>query len=113
MIRGLTARQVLLVAFETVLIVFAVAVAGFARLGFDGWKLLFGDGPSILKTLLLAGVTQVCLYVADLYDFRVVADRRELFVRLLQALGSASFILAAIYFVLPDAMVGRKRRTTA
>jgi len=107
MIRGLTARQVLLVAFETVLIVFAVAVAGFARLGADGWTVLFGDGPSILKTLLLAGVTQTCLYVADLYDFRVVADRRELFVRILQALGSASFVLAVVYFFLPNTMVGR------
>jgi sugar transferase (PEP-CTERM system associated) len=107
MIRGLTARQVLLVAFETVLIVFAVAVAAFARLGMDGWGLLFGDQAGLFKTLLLAGVTQTCLYVADLYDFRVVADRRELFVRILQALGAASFVLATVYFFLPDAMVGR------
>ena len=106
MIRGLTARQVLLVIFETVLIVFAVALAAVVRLGLPGVDLLVAE-DGVLKTLLLAGVTQTCLYIADLYDFRVVADRRELFIRILQALGTASFVLAVIYFWFPDTMVGR------
>jgi len=106
MIRGLTARQVLIVTFETVLIVSAVAIAAYVRLGVVGWDLLVDDyGP--LKILLLAGVTQACLYMSDLYDFRVVADRRELFIRILQALGTASFVLAVVYFWFPDTMVGR------
>ncbi|HKW01032.1 MAG TPA: TIGR03013 family XrtA/PEP-CTERM system glycosyltransferase [Vicinamibacterales bacterium] len=106
MIRGLTARQVLLVTFETILIVFAVAVAAYVRWGLAGWDLLFNN-YGISKVLLLAGVTQTSLYLADLYDFRVVADRRELFIRILQALGTASFVLAVIYFWFPDTMVGR------
>jgi hypothetical protein len=52
-------------------------------------------------------VTQGCLYYADLYNFRLVADRRELFIRILQAVGSSSFVLAAVYFWYPDAMIGR------
>ncbi len=106
MIRGLSARQVLLVLFETVLIVFAVAIAAYVRLGVAGVDLLVDD-YGILKTLLLAGVTQTCLHIADLYDFRVVADRRELFTRILQALGTASFVLAVIYFWFPSTVIGR------
>ena len=37
----------------------------------------------------------------------MVADRRELFIRILQALGAASFILAALYFWFPALMIGR------
>ncbi|HUL71532.1 MAG TPA: TIGR03013 family XrtA/PEP-CTERM system glycosyltransferase [Vicinamibacterales bacterium] len=106
MIRGLTSRQVLLVAFETVLIVSAVAIAAYVRLGESAWTLLV-NRLGLSQVLILAGVTQTCLYYADLYDFRVVADRRELFIRILQALGTASFILAGIYFWFPDMMVGR------
>src|SRR5258706_3924174 len=99
-------RRALLVAFETILIVSAVAVAAYARIGSAAWDLALEDN-GILKALLLAGVTQACLYYADLYDLRVVADRRELFVRMLQALGAASFILAAVYFWFPSVVLGR------
>ena len=36
-----------------------------------------------------------------------MADRRELFIRILQALGAASFILAVVYFWFPATMLGR------
>jgi sugar transferase (PEP-CTERM system associated) len=52
-------------------------------------------------------VCQVCLYYAELYDLRVVADRRELFVRVMQALGSASLVLAALYYWFPSLVIGR------
>jgi sugar transferase (PEP-CTERM system associated) len=106
MMRGQTARQILVVIFETVLIVFAVAVGVYVRVGLDGADLIIQEN-GLLKTLLLAGVTQTCLYLADLYDFRIVADRRELFIRILQALGTASFILAVVYFWFPATMLGR------
>jgi lipopolysaccharide/colanic/teichoic acid biosynthesis glycosyltransferase len=106
MMRGQTARQLLLVSFETVLIVFAVVAAAYIRVGWGGWDLLVDD-YGVYKTILLAVVTQACLYYADLYDFRIVADKRELFIRMLQALGTASFILAAVYFWFPATMLGR------
>jgi sugar transferase (PEP-CTERM system associated) len=49
----------------------------------------------------------LCLYYADLYDLRLVGDRRELFVRALQALGATSLILAALYFWFPGMVIGR------
>jgi sugar transferase (PEP-CTERM system associated) len=105
MIHRVTARMVVLAAFETMLIVFSVAVAAYVRLGESAWNVFNENG--VAKTLLLAGVAQACLYYADLYDLRLVTDRRELFIRLLQALGSASFILAAVYFWFPAMIIGR------
>jgi sugar transferase (PEP-CTERM system associated) len=101
-----TGRSVALIAFETVLIVSAVAMAAYVRLGESTWEVMRHEG-GFTKALLIAGVAQVCLYYAELYDLRVVADRRELFVRIIQALGVASFILAAIYFWFPDLIMGR------
>jgi sugar transferase (PEP-CTERM system associated) len=45
-------------------------------------------------------VYQACLFYEDLYDHRVVTDRRELFARTFHSLCSASLI-AAVYFLLP------------
>lgn len=95
-----------LVLFETVLIVTAVAIAAYARLGEWATEIMLSEN-GIAKTLLIAIVCQICLYYAELYDLRVVADRRELFVRMGQALGAAAFILAAVYFWFPDLIVGR------
>ena len=102
----LTGRTLALVAFETVLIVSAVGVAAWLRLG--SWALeILANEHGVWKALLLALVSQVCLYYADLYNLRLVSDRRELFVRIMQALGSASFIMAAVYYWFPTLILGR------
>jgi len=102
----LNVRLLGLVAFETLLIALAVAVAVYVRLWGGAWHVFVAEN-GLAKTLLLAGITQACLYYADLYDLRVVSDRRELFIRLLQALGAASFILAGVYYWLPSIFIGR------
>jgi sugar transferase (PEP-CTERM system associated) len=102
----LTWRLVMLLVFETVLILSAVALAAYIRLGADALELIESES-AIPKGLLIAGVCQLCLYFGELYDFRVIADRRELFVRLLQALGATSLILAVFYFWIPDLVIGR------
>jgi len=101
-----TRRSVALLGFETVLIVAAVAVATFLRLGDFTWQFMRDEG-GVEKALLIAAVSQICLYYVDLYDLRIVADRRELFIRIVQALGAASFILAAFYFWFPTMIIGR------
>ena len=103
---NITRRSLVLVAFETVLIVLAVALGAFLRLGGDAWALLFQE-HGIQKALLIAFVCQVCLYYSDLYELKVASDRRELFVGIVQALGATSFLLAAIYFWSPGVVIGR------
>jgi sugar transferase (PEP-CTERM system associated) len=104
--RVLTVRSVTLVAFETVLIVGAIACAAFVRFGDNAAEFMFTD-DGLYKFLLVAGVLQVSLYYADLYNVRTLGDRRELFVRLVQALAAASFILAALYYWFPTWIIGR------
>jgi sugar transferase (PEP-CTERM system associated) len=106
-------RTLALLLLETVLIMATVALATWIRIDF----LRASDGPSawdvwmfengVWKALIVTGVTQGCLYFADLYNLKFTADRRDLFIHIIQALAAASFILAAAYFWFPDLMIGR------
>ena len=103
LLRRLTGRVVTLIAFETVLIVSMVLLAAYLRLGSEALATVT-EWP---KWLLITVVTQFSLYYADLYDTRVIRDRRELFVRSMYALGATSFVLASVYYAVPDMIVGR------
>ena len=99
-------RTIALVLLETVMILMMVGIAAWIRLGDLVWEVfLFENG--VFKALIVTGVTQCCLYFADLYNLRYTADRRELFIRIVQALAAASFALAALYFWFPDLLIGR------
>ena len=99
-------RTTALVLFETVLILMTVALAAWLRLG-DLAREVFLFENGVPKALIVTIVTQCCLYFADLYNLKYSADRRDLFIRIIQALAAASFILAAVYFWFPDLMIGR------
>lgn len=104
--KRISRRVALLIAAETGLIVGAVWMAAYVRFGEWMWEVM-SDEHGMVKALLIAAVCQTCLYYSDLYDFRRVADRKELLVRIIQALGGASFVLAAVYFWFPSTMIGR------
>jgi sugar transferase (PEP-CTERM system associated) len=105
-LQRLTWRSVLLISIESLFLLSTVLAAAWARLGDD---VLDAEKLPMLtaKAALATGVVQVCLYYAELYDLRVVADRRELFVRILQALGAASLVLALLYYWFPSLVIGR------
>jgi sugar transferase (PEP-CTERM system associated) len=63
-------------------------------------------GDSVWKIALVTLVCQLCLYYNDFYDLTLVHSNRELIVRLLQAVGAASIVLAALYFLIPALMIG-------
>jgi len=100
-------RALALVSLETVLIVAAVAVATYLRLGFSEGVLVLATAEGMAKVGLIAAVCQTCLYYSDLYNWRIVADRIETFVRVLQSLAVTSVILALIYFWYPRVIIGR------
>ena len=99
-------RSIVLVAGETVLLVAAVIAGSYLRLGDLAWPML-SEQDGYLRVLLIVAVCQVCLHYADLYDLRSVVDTRDLLVRLFQALGATSLILAFVYFWFPDWIIGR------
>ena len=61
---------------------------------------------SLWKVALVTIVCQLCLYYNDFYDLTLVHSNRELIVRLFQAVGAASIVLAALYFTVPALMIG-------
>ena len=92
--RGLTvfAAEVLLISGSVAL---AAAVQGTPDLAASLWKVG-----------LVTVVCQLCLYYNDFYDLTLVHSNRELIVRLLQAVGAASIVLAALYFTVPALIIG-------
>jgi sugar transferase (PEP-CTERM system associated) len=99
----LTSRLVGLIVCETALIVGGVYAGAWFRLG----RPVDFVHEALPKSLLIAFVTQFWLYLGDLYDFRILSDRRELFIRAVQALGATSLTLSLLYYWLPDLIVGR------
>jgi sugar transferase (PEP-CTERM system associated) len=95
-----------LIAGETALVFAAVAVGAYLRLGGAAWRVL-SLPAGILRISLIVFVSQVCLHYADLYDLSSVNGVRDLLLRLFQALGATSLILAALYFWFPELIVGR------
>jgi sugar transferase (PEP-CTERM system associated) len=61
---------------------------------------------NIWKIVLVTLICQLCLYYNDFYDLTLVHSSRELIVRLLQAAGTASIVLAVLYFVAPKLTIG-------
>ena len=97
--RYVSTRSLTVFAGELLLIFGSVALAAAIQqtpdLASNLWKIAF-----------VTVICQLCLYYNDFYDLTLVHSSRELIVRLLQAAGAASIILAALYFVAPDLMIG-------
>lgn len=101
-------KSVVLAMSEMALILGGLLIASWIRLqdavtlsGFLGGSLI----PLKFGTVVL--VCGICFYFNDLYDLQVVARRAELLIRLIQSLGAAWVILALLYFVIPQIMLGR------
>jgi sugar transferase (PEP-CTERM system associated) len=99
-------RLAVLLVMEMGLILAAIALAAYLRLG--DLTTLMAEDYAIYKALLITYVCQMCLYYADLYDeMRITPDRRELLVRIFQALGATSIVLSLLYYLFPALVLGR------
>jgi len=96
--RHVSARGLTAFAFEILLIVGSLTLAVH----------LTGAGTDdvVWKIIVIAAVCQLCFYYNELYDLTTVHSRRELVIRLLQASGAASILLALIYLLEPALMLG-------
>jgi sugar transferase (PEP-CTERM system associated) len=104
--RSFSVRRFGLILVEHALIVLSVLVAAAIRLGVEDspLQMLIEWGG---RAVLVAAVLQICLHYADLYDLHKLSDRRDLLNGLVRALGAASAILAILYYVLPELIIGR------
>jgi sugar transferase (PEP-CTERM system associated) len=98
--RYVSPRGLTVFGCEIMLIFGSVAIAARAH-GVDG-----NVGADLWRIALVTGLCQVCFYYNDLYDLTVVHSSRELFIRLLQAAGAASIIIALLYLLVPSLAIG-------
>jgi sugar transferase (PEP-CTERM system associated) len=100
--RHVSGRGLVVFGGETLLIFGSVAAAAALHGGLDG------SAGLLLKIGLVTMLCQLCLYYNDFYDLTLVHSDREMIVRLLQATGAASILLAALYFMAPALMIGHR-----
>lgn len=101
-----TARRLVLVGVEHLLIVLAVVIAAIIRFGMPDAALeilLEWAGRGVVT----AAVLQLCLHYSDLYDLRTLIAERDLLTSIVRALGAASVLLAVLYYWVPQLIIGR------
>src|SRR6185369_15054615 len=106
-LRRLNGRTLLLILAEAFLVYGAIVFAVYLRVGIAGApeELIAKNG--YLKAGVAAFFCLAAFYLFDLYDFLVMHDRRELVLRLVQALGLAWIALAISFYTFPGLNLGR------
>jgi sugar transferase (PEP-CTERM system associated) len=84
-----------------------VIAAMYLRLGFAGSENELNNKNGWFKIALASVVCLIILYFYDLYDYVVMTNRRELLLRLVQALGIAWALLALLFYFVPPLLIGR------
>jgi len=84
-----------------------VMLAMYLRLGISGSENELNAKNGWFKIALASAVCLLILYFYDLYDYIVMTNRRELLLRLVQALGIAWVLLALLFYSVPQLMIGR------
>ena len=103
----LRARTILLLLVEAMLLFGGLIVAVYVRMGAIDAEDVLIQRNGFYKAALATVFCLTSFYLFDLYDFVVMHDRRELVLRMLQALGLAWIALALTFYVLPQVMIGR------
>jgi sugar transferase (PEP-CTERM system associated) len=88
--------------FTGELLVILGSMALVARLGPPGDDLATAAG----KGSIVAALCLLCLYYNDLYNLTVVRSTREVFIRLVQAGGTALILIGLVYLALPSLAIG-------
>ena len=97
----------LLLLVEAMLLFSGSIVAVYVRLGVADAEDALINRNGFYKAALATVFCLTSFYLFDLYDFVVMHDRRELVLRMLQALGLAWIALALLFYVVPQVMIGR------
>ena len=105
--RRLNARTILLILAEACLLFGGLIVAVYLRLGAADAEYELIEHHGFYKASLATGFCLSAFYLYDLYDFIIMHDRRELVLRLIQALGLAWVALALAFYIFPHLMIGR------
>jgi sugar transferase (PEP-CTERM system associated) len=100
-------RTGLLLIAEATVVFGAIIGAVYLRLGIEDAHEELWLRQGFLKAALATLFCLAAFYLFDLYDFVVMHDRRELVLRLIQALGLGWVALALAFYAFPQLMLGR------
>jgi sugar transferase (PEP-CTERM system associated) len=103
----LNGRTILLLIAESGLVYGAIIAAVYLRVGVEGAQFELLERNGYAKAAVAGFFCLAAFYLFDLYDFLVMHDRRELVLRLIQALGLAWIALAISFYTFPGLMLGR------
>lgn len=92
---------------EAGLVFGAIIAAVYLRVGVEDAQVELIAKNGYLKAGVATFFCLAAFYLFDLYDFLVMHDRRELVLRLIQALGLAWIALAFSFYTYPGLMLGR------
>jgi len=99
--------MLLLLLAEAMLLFGGLILAVYVRLGAVDAKEAMLQRNGFYKAALATVFCLASFYLFDLYDLVVIHDRRELVLRLMQALGLAWVALALMFYAVPQVMIGR------
>ena len=97
----------LLLLAEAMLLFGGMVLAVYLRIGALDAEYELIERNGFFKVGLATVFCLTAFYLYDLYDFIVMHDRRELVLRLVQALGLAWIALAIAFYAAPPLMIGR------
>ncbi len=104
---SLQVRGLLLIIAEGFLLIGVIVAAAYLRLGADEAFSQLASRHGFYKAAIAAIFCLGAFYLYDLYDFAYMQDRRELVLRLVQALGLAWIALSVAFYLVPRLMIGR------
>jgi len=99
--------MILLILAEAALVYGALICAVYIRFGVPDAATELFTNKGFFKAAVAAFFCLAAFYLFDLYDFLVMHDRRELVLRLIQALGLAWIVLAFAFYTFPAVVLGR------
>jgi sugar transferase (PEP-CTERM system associated) len=100
-------RKLTLILADAAIIYGGIILSMYLRLGIEGPPYELNQKYGWVKIGLISLVCIANLYFYDLYDYVVMTNRRELMLRLVQALGIAWALLALVFYFVPFLMMGR------
>src|SRR4029077_19264935 len=107
--RNVSVRGLTVFGFEIVLISGSMLLAANLHGGLKRPE----TGAMLWKIAAVTALCELCFYYNDLYDLTVVHSNRELVVRLLQAAGAATIVLAAACLAFPTLLLDPSTFVTA
>jgi sugar transferase (PEP-CTERM system associated) len=100
-------RTVWLILADAAIIYGGIILALYLRVGSSGSDYELNERGGWEKIAVATLLCLLNLYFYDLYDYTVMGNRRELMLRLVQALGIAWAVLAFLFYLVPPLFIGR------